>query len=181
MTRLTWFHLSTSTSARRRLIIRFEAPLHPILTNKGVITLFSELRNCVQIILGASHDNGYARLLRQLETDGVAPGKVALLEGPRFAWEIEKLIGATFPRMKFAGLFNEQKLGAGMATSESGMKYSTVAAVAPGADSGMKYSAAPASGVSDGKTRSPTQKTAVLVSKSVNPDTGIRLYGVLLM
>ena len=84
-------------------------------------TMFSKVRNCVRIILGASHDNGYARLLRQLQTDGVTDGKVVLLEGRPFALELEKLIGPTFPRVKFPRLFMEQNFGV-----ESGTKYATV-------------------------------------------------------
>jgi len=112
------------------------------------------------MILGASHDNGYARLLRQLETDGVTAGKVVLLEGPPFATELQNLICATFPRIKFPGMFIEQKLPA--AAAESGTKYSTVAA------NGVLY-------MSDGKSKSPILKPSVLVSKSVNPDSGIKL------
>jgi hypothetical protein len=127
---------------------------------KGMVTLVSGVRNCVRVILGASTDNGYARLLRQLETQGVTPGKVVLLEGPPFEWELKSLIGPTFPGLKFPGLFSEQKLGPGVAKAESG----------------MKYSAAAASGVPDGRTRSPPQRTAVLAFKSVNPDSGKQLY-----
>jgi hypothetical protein len=130
------------------------------MTQKGMATMFSELRNCVRIILGASHDNGYARLLRQLEADGVTAGKVVLLEGLPFAMELENLIGTTFPRIKFPGLFIEQKLAA----AESGTKYSTVAATA-----GLNTS------MSDGKSKSPALKAAVLSSKPVNPDSGTQL------
>ena len=139
---------------------KLRVPLLLIMAHKGMATMFSELRNCVRIILGASHDNGYARLLRQLETDGVTAGKVVLLEGLPFAMELANLIGGTFPRIKFPGLFIEQKLPA--ATAESGTKYSTVAA------NGVLY-------MSDGKSKSPTLKTAVLVSKPVNPDSGTQL------
>lgn len=139
---------------------KLRVPLLLIMTHKGMATMFSELRNCVRIILGASHDNGYARLLRQLETDSVTVVKVVLLEGPPFAMELENLIGATFPRIKFPGLFIEQKLAA--AAAESGTKYSTVAA------NGVLY-------MSDGKPKSPTLKTAVMVSKPVNPDSGTQL------
>jgi hypothetical protein len=122
--------------------------------------MFSDLRNCVRIILGASHDNGYARLLRQLETDGVTTGKVVLLEGVPFAMELENLIGATFPRIKFPGVFVKQKLSA--AVAESGTKYSTVAA------HGVLS-------MSDGKSKPPTLKSAAVVSKPVNPDSGTQL------
>jgi hypothetical protein len=120
----------------------------------GMATMFAEMRQCVRIILGASHDNGYARLLRQLETDGVTPGKVVLLEGPPFAMELKNLIGATFPKTKFPGLFIEQKLAA-----DSDARYSAVAV------NGALYI------MSDGKPKSPTSKTTVTVSKSVSPDS----------
>lgn len=122
-------------------------------------TIFSALRNCIRIILGASHDNGYARMLRQLETEGVTPGKVVLLEGLPFATELEKLIGTTFPSVKFPGVFMEQKLTTVTATADTGTKYSTVAA----------------HGVSEGKPKSPTAKPAVAVSKPLSRDTGIQL------
>ena len=160
-TRLGWFHLLTSVTAKSSLMSKLTVLLLLQMTHKDMATMFSDLRNCVRIILGASHDNGYARLLRQLETDGVTTGKVVLLEGVPFAMELENLIGATFPRIKFAGVFVEQKLSAASA-AESGTKYSTVAA------SGVLS-------MSDGKSKSPTLKSAVVVSKPVNPDSGIQL------
>ena len=159
MTRLGWFHLLTSVTAKSSLMSKLTVLLLLQRTHKDMATMFSDLRNCVRIILGGSHDNGYARLLRQLETDGVATGKVVLLEGVPFAMELENLIGATFPRIKFPGVFVEQKLSA---SAESGTKYSTVAA------SGVLS-------MSDGKSKSPTLKSAVVVSKPVNPDSSTQL------
>lgn len=73
--------------------------------------MFSELPNCLRIILGASHDNGYARLLSKLEAQNVVPGKVVLLQGPPFAAELTRFSRSTFPRIKFPNLFLEYKLG----------------------------------------------------------------------
>lgn len=72
--------------------------------------MFSELPNCLRIVLGASHDNGYARLLSKLEVQSVLPGKILLLEGPPFAAELARFSTSTFPRIKFPNLFLEHKL-----------------------------------------------------------------------
>src|SRR5208282_1113577 len=85
--------------------------------------MFSELPNCLRIILGASHDNSYARLLSKLEAQSVVPGKVVLLEGPPFAAELTRFSTSTFPRIKFPNLFLEHKLG-----SVNEMKFAKVAA-----------------------------------------------------
>jgi hypothetical protein len=78
---------------------------------------------CIKIVIGGSHDNGYARLLSKLETGNVVPGKVMLLEGPPFAAELQRVNATTFPRVKFGNLFSETKLEHG-----KNMKYSQVAA-----------------------------------------------------
>ena len=85
--------------------------------------MFSELPNCLRIVLGASHDNGYARLLSKLEAQNVVPGKVVLLQGPPFAAELTRFSRSTFPRIKFPNLFLEHKLG-----SVNGMQSPVVAA-----------------------------------------------------
>ena len=76
---------------------------------------------CENIILGQSHDNGYARILSKLETDGVAKGKVILLQGASFAPELDRFDSGLFPRVRFSELFMDRKL-------EVGKKYSQVAA-----------------------------------------------------
>jgi hypothetical protein len=76
---------------------------------------------CDHIILGASHDNGYIRILSKLETANVSPGKVILLQGPSFATELERFDTVLFPRVKFGDLFMDKKL-------EVGKKYSQIAA-----------------------------------------------------
>jgi hypothetical protein len=78
---------------------------------------------CDGIILGGSHDNGYAHLLSKLETANVVPGKVRLLQGPSFAAELDRFGTTTFPRVKFGTLFMETKL-----ESRKTLKYTQVAA-----------------------------------------------------
>lgn len=71
--------------------------------------MFSGIPNCSHIILGVSHDNGYARLLYKLKNEGIAPGKVILLEGPPFASELQQFSTSMFPRLKIPNLFLEHK------------------------------------------------------------------------
>jgi hypothetical protein len=83
--------------------------------------MYAVMPLCENIILGGSHDNGYARILSKLETTNISPGKVILLQGPSLAPEIERFDTFLFPRVKFRDLFLEKKL-------DSGKKYSQVAA-----------------------------------------------------
>jgi hypothetical protein len=76
---------------------------------------------CENLILGVTHDNGYALLLSKLEAEGVKPGKVILLQGAGFAPELDRFDSSLFPRVRFGELFMEKKL-------EVGKKYSQVAA-----------------------------------------------------
>jgi hypothetical protein len=85
--------------------------------------MYSVMPQCDAIILGGSHDNGYAHLLSKLETANVVPGKVKLLQGPSFAAELDRFGTTTFPRVKFGTLFNETKL-----ESRKTLKYAQVAA-----------------------------------------------------
>jgi hypothetical protein len=85
--------------------------------------MYAPMPQCIKIIIGGSHDNGYARLLSKLETGNVVPGKVMLLEGRPFATELQRVNATTFPRIKFGNLFLETKLEPG-----KNMKYSQVAA-----------------------------------------------------
>lgn len=87
----------------------------------GLIKAYVAMPQCQNIILGASHDNSYARLLSKLETDNIAPGKVILLQGPSFAPELERFDTKLFPRMKFGELFLDRKL-------DLAKKYAQVAA-----------------------------------------------------
>jgi hypothetical protein len=82
--------------------------------------MYSVMPQCENLILGASHDNGYARILSKLEAEDVQPGKVILLQGPSFSVELERFNTTLFPRVKFGELFM-QKL-------ETGKRYSQVAA-----------------------------------------------------
>ena len=77
------------------------------------MTMFASWRHCTKIILGASHDNGYSRILSKLITDNIVPGKVALLEGPPFAAELAQLSTSIFPRLQFGEVFMTTKLEAG--------------------------------------------------------------------
>jgi hypothetical protein len=76
---------------------------------------------CEHIMLGGSHDNGYARILSNLETTNIMPGKVVLLQGPSPAPELERFDTFLFPRIKFRELFMQRKL-------ECGKRYAQVAA-----------------------------------------------------
>ena len=120
--------------------------------------MFSELPNCLRIILGVSHDNGYARLLSKLEVENVMPGKVVLLEGPPFATELARFSTTSFPRIKFPNLFLERKL-----ESLHEMKYAKVAA-----DGILRIEDKPKSS----KTTS-SKVPADAFSKTIWPDSGI--------
>jgi hypothetical protein len=71
--------------------------------------MFASWPQCQFIILGASHDNGYARVLSKLETY-ISPGKVRLLQGPPPAAELAELSPACFPRIEFDNIFMTSKL-----------------------------------------------------------------------
>jgi hypothetical protein len=84
--------------------------------------MYTVMPQCQNLILGGSHDNGYARILSKLETENIQPGKVVLLQGPSFAPELERFDTMLFPRIRNSGeLFMVQKL-------EIGKRYSQVAA-----------------------------------------------------
>ena len=87
-----------------------------------MITMFVSWPQCVNIILGGSHDNGYSRILSKLETEHVEPGKVRLLQGPPFAGELALLSTSVFPRVEFRDIFMTTKL-----ESEPGSSYLQVA------------------------------------------------------
>ena len=76
------------------------------------MAMFTYWPNCVKVILGGSHDNGYSRILSKLVTDNILPGKVALLQGPPFAAELAQLSTSIFPRLVFGDLFMCKKLEA---------------------------------------------------------------------
>jgi hypothetical protein len=75
--------------------------------------MYAAMPQCQNIILGGSHDNGYARVLSNLETANISPGKVILLQGPTLAPELERFDSFLFPRIKFRDLFMERTLDAG--------------------------------------------------------------------
>ncbi|PUU75604.1 hypothetical protein B9Z19DRAFT_1102864 [Tuber borchii] len=62
--------------------------------------------NCQKVVLGASHDNGYVRVLNSIAAT-THESKVFLLEGPPFASEFHSL---PFNKLKFPHIFDSRKL-----------------------------------------------------------------------
>lgn len=62
--------------------------------------------NCQKVVLGASHDNGYVRILNSIAAT-THESKVFLLEGPPFASEFHSL---PFNKLKFSHIFDSRKL-----------------------------------------------------------------------
>ena len=87
-----------------------------------MMEMFGSWPQCQNILLGGSHDNGYARILSKLETDNIMPGKVRLLQGPPFATELAQLSSSYFPRIEFGDVFMTAKL-----EQDSGATYLQVA------------------------------------------------------
>lgn len=66
--------------------------------------------NCKAIILGASHDNGYARVLNAVACEYVeALSKIQLLQGPPFGREFDDL---PFSRVEYTDVFSSEKFDA---------------------------------------------------------------------
>lgn len=63
--------------------------------------------NCLKVVLGASHDNGYARTLSSIVSEG-NDARVLLVEGTPFASEVRSL---HFQSTKLLDIFESQKLG----------------------------------------------------------------------
>ncbi|CUS15114.1 unnamed protein product [Tuber aestivum] len=64
--------------------------------------------NCQKVVLGASHDNGYVRILNSIQSSATPhESKVCLLEGPPFASEFHSL---QFNKLKLPGIFDCRKL-----------------------------------------------------------------------
>ncbi|KAG0124836.1 hypothetical protein HOY82DRAFT_581670 [Tuber indicum] len=64
--------------------------------------------NCQKVVLGASHDNGYVRILNSIQSSATPDeSKVCLLEGPPFASEFQSL---EFETLKFSHIFDSRKL-----------------------------------------------------------------------
>ncbi|KAF2724851.1 hypothetical protein K431DRAFT_216930 [Polychaeton citri CBS 116435] len=63
--------------------------------------------HCRQILLGCSHDNGYARLLDEYTSDDKALHRVTLLEGVPFGKELDVL---PFSKKKLGTIFRESKI-----------------------------------------------------------------------
>lgn len=63
--------------------------------------------NCRAIILGASHDNGYARVLNAVACEHAgALGRIKLLQGPPFGREFEDL---PYGRVEYTDVFSSEK------------------------------------------------------------------------
>lgn len=62
--------------------------------------------NCLKVVLGASHDNGYARTLSSICSER-NEARVLLVEGTPFASEVRSL---PFERTKLSDIFESQKL-----------------------------------------------------------------------
>ena len=123
----------------------------------GLTRMYAAMPQCVRIILGGCHDNGYAHLLSKLETENVLPRKVMLLQSHSFATELDRFRPSTFPRVRFEDLFMETKLESGKT-----MKYAQVA------KDGVLQVAR--------KSTSPKATAVVEVSrKKTEPDYGISL------
>ena len=119
--------------------------------------MYAAMLQCVRIILGGCHDNGYAHLLSKLETENVLPGKVMLLQCHSFAAGLDRFSPSTFPRVRFGDLYMETKLESGKT-----MKYAQVAA-----DGVLQVAR---------KSTSPKATAVVEVSrKKTEPDYGISL------
>lgn len=67
--------------------------------------------NCRHIFLGGSHDNGYARVLKELAVHESAEdiNKIRLLEGPPFSRELAEL---DYQTVKFPNVFSPEKFDA---------------------------------------------------------------------
>ncbi|KAH9827470.1 zinc finger protein [Teratosphaeria destructans] len=90
--------------------------------------LFLTDYHCRQIVLGCSHDNGYARLLEQFVNDPEANQRVTLLEGVPFEKELTVL---PFRTVKFGDIFRDSKL----VTTMPDLLTGTAAAYRPRVDS----------------------------------------------
>jgi hypothetical protein len=90
----------------------------------GLTKMYAVQPQCENLVLGTSHDNGSVRILSKLETDGIMPGKIILLQGATFAPELQRFDSGLFPRIRFGELFMDKKL-------DSAKKYAQVAAEQP--------------------------------------------------
>lgn len=70
----------------------------------GELNFHLKNENCKMVMLAASHDNGYARVLSSILADGVEVERVVLLEGGRVGKEFQ---GLPFRRVKLGGVFRE--------------------------------------------------------------------------
>lgn len=67
--------------------------------------------HCRQILLGGSHENGYAHVIQQHTNDVEAIARLTLLEGSPFAPQLAAL---PFNKTKFPALFREREINFGL-------------------------------------------------------------------
>lgn len=86
-------------------------PLAQLTTPPGELKWHLKNYNCRAIFLGGSHDNGYARVLKELAAREPAEelAKIQLLEGPPFSRELTDL---PYPKVKYANVFSPEKFDA---------------------------------------------------------------------
>jgi hypothetical protein len=65
--------------------------------------------HCLQVFLGGSHDNGYARLLEETLADIELLGRISLIEGVPFEKELDS-IKASYRITQFKDLFRSSKI-----------------------------------------------------------------------
>jgi hypothetical protein len=65
--------------------------------------------HCRHVLLGCSHDNGYARLLEETIADRDLTGRISLIEGVQFERELASIKGS-YRVTKFDGLFRDTKI-----------------------------------------------------------------------
>lgn len=88
---------------------------------------------CRHIMLGCSHDNGYARILGEISNYNYLVDKITLLEGVPFGREFAAL---PFKIQKFEGLFRPQKINA-FGSIGGGVGIGNGVGIGGGADNGL--------------------------------------------
>jgi hypothetical protein len=83
--------------------------VHADLCMEEIFKLFLHDVHCHQVLLGCSHDNGYARLLDDTMGDAMLVDHITLLEGVPFERELASL-QASFKTIKFDNMFRSTKL-----------------------------------------------------------------------
>lgn len=102
---------------------------HTLTCRPESFKLFSEYPQCRRLLLGCSHDNGYARLLEEYADQEALRNKVILLEGVPFEKE---LVSLPYKTDKFPGVFRSTKLvvwGSGAVFSPSSQSPTTTGVI----------------------------------------------------